>query len=138
LAEKLPKERANERRLAYQSVGHVFFAQLNFGEALRYYSIELRIGLSSLQPYEAELAYAYHDVALSFHALGRLSEAAENYAKAEQTMSQARDHIGLDELKPRYSITLKQIRQHYLILLQQSGQTAAAADLEKTIHSEVK
>lgn len=138
LAEKLPKERANERRLAYQTVGHVLFAQLNFGEALKYYTTELQIGLSSLQPYEAELAYAYHDVALASHALGRVSEAAQNYAKAERTMSQARDHIGLDELKPRYSTTLEKIRQHYLILLQQTGQTAAAADLEKRIRAEVK
>jgi hypothetical protein len=70
--------------------------------------------------------------------LGRASEAAQNYAQAETTMIQARDHIELDELKPRYSATLKQIREHYLILLRQTGQTAAAAGLEKRIQSESK
>lgn len=113
--------------------GHVYFAQRRFDEALRSYKAELQIGLDSLQPYEAELAYAYHDVALAFHALGRASEATQNYAKAEQAMSQARNHIELDELKPRHSATLRQIREHYLLLLQQTGQTAAAADLEKRI-----
>jgi tetratricopeptide (TPR) repeat protein len=138
LAEKLPKERANERRGAYQLVGHAFFGQRKYEDALGYYRTELEIALSSLQPDEAELAYAYHDVALAFHTLGRQSEAAQNYVKAEQTILLARDHISLEDLKPRYTATLKQIREHYLILLQQTGQTAAAADLEKRIQSERK
>jgi tetratricopeptide (TPR) repeat protein len=138
LAEKLPKERANERRGAYEIVGHVYFAQQRFEEALQSYKTELQIGLNSLEPYEAELGYAYHDMALAYHMLGRASEAAQNYAKAETTMIQARDNIELEELKPRYSATLKQIREHYLILLRQTGQTAAAADLEKRIQGESK
>ena len=138
LAEKLPKERANERRGAYQLVGHAFFGQRKYEIALGYYRTELEIALASLQPDEAELAYAYHDVALASHAVGRQSEAAQNYIKAEQTIVLARDHIGLEELKPRYAATLKQIREHYLVLLQQTGQTAAAADLEKRIQSEGK
>ncbi len=138
LAAKLPKERVNERRLAYEIVGHVYFAERKFDEALQDYRTELQIALETLQPYEAELGYAYHDVALACHSLGRFSEAALNYARAEQTMSQAREHIGLAELKPKYSATLKQIREHYLILLQQTGQTAAASDLEKRIQAEPK
>lgn len=138
LAEKLPKERANERRGAYQLVGHALFGQKKYEDALGYYRKELEIALSSLQPDEAELAYAYHDVALAFHTLGRQSEAAQNYIKAEQTIVLARDHIGIEDLKPRYTATLKQIREHYLILLQQTGQAAAAADLEKRIQSDRK
>jgi hypothetical protein len=75
---------------------------------------------------------------LASHALGRASEAVENYAKAEQTIILARDHIGLDDLKSRYSATLQQIREHYLILLKETGQTAAAADLERRIKAERK
>jgi tetratricopeptide (TPR) repeat protein len=136
LVEKLPKERANERRGAYQLTGHAYFDQRKFEEALGYYRTELEIGSASLKPGQAELAYAYHDVALACHALGRVSEAAENDAKAEQTMAQAREHIVLEELKPKYAATLKQIREHYLLLLQQTGQTAAAADLQIRIQSE--
>jgi tetratricopeptide (TPR) repeat protein len=138
LAEKLPKERANERMGAYQLVGHIYFDKQEFAEALRYYKTELEIGLTTLRPTDAELAYAYHHVAMACHALGRAADAAQNYAKAEQTMSQAREHIGLEELKPKYAATLKEIREHYLILLQQTGQATAAADLEKRIQSERK
>jgi len=108
LVERLPKERVNERMSAYQLLGHVYFAQQKFEEALRYYKTELEIGLTTLRPTDAELAYAYHHVALACHGLGRVSDAAQNYAKAEQTMSQARDHIGLDELKPN---TLRHLRR---------------------------
>jgi tetratricopeptide (TPR) repeat protein len=137
LAEKLPEERTNERMISYQVVGHVYFGQQKFEDALHYYRKELQIGIDSLQPYEAEIAYAYHDVALACHALGR-ADAAQNYAKAEETMSAARSHMDLDELKPRYSATLKQIREHYLILLRQTGQTQAAVELEKRIQAEPK
>jgi tetratricopeptide (TPR) repeat protein len=138
LVERLPKDRFNERRLAHQIVGHVYYAQREVQKALDEYNAELQIALSSLPPDAAELAYAYHDVAISEHTLGRVSEAAQNYSKAERTLSQARDHIQLDELKPKYSVTLGQIREHYLILLQQTGQTAAAGDLEKRIQAERK
>jgi TonB family protein len=136
LVEKLPKARVNERRIAYQIVGHVYFSQRKFDDALRYYDKELQNAIETLHSYEAELAYAHHDVAMALHAAKRPAEAAPHYASAEQTMVQARDHIGLDELKPRYSATLKQIREHYLILLQQTGQTEAAADLQKRIQSD--
>lgn len=138
LSKQLPKERANERRGAYEILGHVYFSSRRFDEALQNYSQELEIALESLQPYEAELAYAYHDMALASHALGKTSDAAQYYSKAEQTILQARDHIGMDELKTRYSATLQQIREHYLVLLQQTGQTAAANDLEKRMRNEHK
>jgi len=138
LAKQLPNERANERRGAYEILGHVYFSESKFEEALQNYHEELQIALDSLKPYEAELAYAYHDMALACHALGKTSDAAQYYSKAEQTILQARDHIGFDELKTRYSATLNQIREHYLILLQQTGQTAAADDLEKRMHTEHK
>ncbi len=135
LAEKLPEERANERRGAYQLLGHAYLGQRKFEDALGCYRKELEIGSRTLKADEAELAYAYHDVAMACHALGRASDAAENYAKAEQTMTQAREHIHLEELKSKYADTLKEIREHYLLLLKQTGQTAAVTDLEKRIQS---
>jgi Tetratricopeptide repeat/Gram-negative bacterial TonB protein C-terminal len=135
LVERLPKERFNERRSAYELMGHTYFQLRGYDDALRYYQTELKIALASLHPNDAELAYAYHDVALADHALGRVSEAAEYYAKAEQTILEAKDHIESEFLKKEYAATLKRIREHYLILLHQTGQTAAAADLEKRIQS---
>jgi tetratricopeptide (TPR) repeat protein len=134
--EKLPKERMNERRLAYEIVGHVYLSDRRFDEALQNYKTELQIALSSLKPYEAELAYAYHDIALALHAMGQVKDAAQFYGKAEDTMVQARDRIGLEELKPRYSATLKQIREHYLVLLHQTGADALASALEKRIRED--
>jgi tetratricopeptide (TPR) repeat protein len=106
-----------------------------FEDALRCYQQELSIALVSLNADAAELAYAYHHVALAFHALGRPADASENYSKAEVTLALARDHIGLEELKPKSAATLKQIRANYLLLLKQTGQTTAAAALEKRIQS---
>jgi tetratricopeptide (TPR) repeat protein len=129
--EKLPPERANERRIANELVGHAYFRQQRFDDALRYYKRELDIALQSLHDYDAELAYALHDVALASHALGRVSDAKDDYEKAELTLSHAIDHIGMEELKRKYAETLRQIREHHLVLLRQTGQTAAAADLEQ-------
>src|SRR5262249_55082635 len=119
IVEKLPKERTNERMSAYGLLGQAYFGQRKFEEAAHNYGKELEIGKATLGSDEAELAYAYHHVALASHALGRASVAADNYAKAEQTLALALDHIGLEELKPRYAATLKQIRENYLILLRQ-------------------
>ena len=113
-------------------LGQAFFGQRKFEEASRNFAKELGVGKASLGSDEAELAYAYHHVALASHALGRAVDAADNYAKAEQTLSLAQDHIGLEELKPKYAATLKQIRENYLIFLRQTGQVGAAA-LEKRI-----
>jgi hypothetical protein len=136
LAEKLPKERALERMTTYQLLGHVYFGQKKFSDAREHYKMELEVGLDSLPPDAAELAYAYHDVALASHALGLPAETAQNYMRAEQTIILARNHIDLAELEVRYSATLKKIREHYLILLRETGQTEAAADLEKRIQAE--
>ena len=81
LVEKLPPERVNERRSANQLLGHAYFRQQRFEDALRYYNKELEIALQSLHDYDAELAYAYHDVALASHALGRVPNASRDYEK---------------------------------------------------------
>jgi tetratricopeptide (TPR) repeat protein len=133
LAGELPPERVNERRLANQLTGHAYLRQQKFEDALRYYNQELEIALQSLHDSDAELAYAYHDVALVSHALGRVSTASEDYDKAERVLSNAIDHIGMEELKRNYAETLKRIREHHLVLLRQSGQAVAAADLEQRI-----
>jgi TonB family protein len=133
LAERLPKERTNERRLAYSFTGQAYFGEKKFDSALGLYQRELDIAVRSLNPDDAELAYAHHHVALAQHALGNAKEAQKHYEQAEVTLQLARDHIGLAELKPKYSKTLENIRNNYLILLKQTGQTALAAEVEKRL-----
>lgn len=91
---------------------------------------------ASLHDTDIELAYAYHDVALGDHAIGRTSEAAGNYAIAEQIPVNARRHIGVEFFQSQYTKAPKQVQSYHLILLKQTGQTAAAADLERKMKSE--
>lgn len=133
LVEKLPPNRMNERRTANQLVGSAYFRQRRFEDALGYYQTELAVALQSLHDYDAELGYAYHDVALAFHALGRTSNASVNYDKAEKILSNAIAHIGAEGLKQNYAGTLRRIREHHLVLLRQTDQTTAAANLESQI-----
>ena len=136
LAEKLPKDRALERSGAYRLLGHVYFARQQFEEALQNYQKELEIGLARLKPSDIELGNAYEDVAHAFHGLRRTADAAQNYQKAEQTIRQAVEATQNDSrIQTNYAARLKQVREYYLLLLQQSGQTAAAAELEKRMQS---
>jgi hypothetical protein len=50
--------------MAYELLGHSLFFQRKFSDALGAYKKELTIAQATLQPYEAELGYAYHDLAL--------------------------------------------------------------------------
>jgi TonB family protein len=68
LVEKLATDRQNERRLAYQFLGHSLLFQKKFSDALTPYQKELAIAQANLRPYEAELGYAYHDMALALFA----------------------------------------------------------------------
>jgi hypothetical protein len=135
LVDKLPQHRSNERRTANEMMGHAFFRHKDFQNALKYYATELAIAQKTLHADEAELAYAYHDVARANHVLGRPVQAAEAYEKAEEILPLAAQHIHIDGLDRKYLATLKQVREEHLILLQQTGDVAGAAALRKTIDS---
>ncbi len=111
------------------------FRNNDFPNALNYYLEELKIAKATLHDDEAELAYAYHDVALANHMLGKAAEAGEAYTKAEQILPVATRHIHMDDLDKRYLATLKRIRQGLLVLLKQTGDEAGAAALQKEIDS---
>lgn len=137
LVEKLPPQRSNERRLANELVGHAYFRQKNFENALKYYSEELRIAQATLHGDQAELAYAYHDVALANHMLGNSTKAADAYTRAEQILPLAAQHIGqFDGLDKKYLATLKRVQQEHLILLQQMRDVDGAIRLKKKIDSD--
>jgi TonB family protein len=135
LAEKLPHDRQNERRMAYELLGHLLFFQQKFGEALDVYRQELAIAQTSLQPYEAELAYAYRDVAHGLYATGDLSQAHSYYERAVNTLEQARDHIGSAFLKNEYAGTEKTLLQEHAKLLRQMGDNTGAEATEQKAQS---
>ena len=139
LVEKLPATRQNERRLAYQNLGHSLLFQEKFSDALIPYQKELTIAQASLQPYEAELGYAYHDVALALFATGDLQQSRSDYQTSITTLEQARDHIDSAFLKNQYSGTMKTVLQEYALLLRKSGDSADADAAEQRANSiEVK
>ena len=126
LVEKLPAARQNERRSAYALLGHSLLNQKKFSDALIPYQKELTIAQGSLRPYEVELGYAYHDMALGLFATGDLQQSRSDYETAISTLEQARDHIESPFLKNEYSGTMKTVLQEYAVLLRRSGDSAGA------------
>jgi TonB family protein len=139
LVENLPASRKNERRSAYALLGHSLLYQKKFNDALIPYQKELAIAQASLRPYEAELGYAYHDMALALFATGDLQQSRSDYQTAITTLEQARDHIDSAFLKNQYSGTMKTVLQEYALLLRKSGNGAEADSAEQRANSiEVK
>ncbi len=133
LVDKLPVERVNERRLANEMMGHAYFKNKDFQNALSSYTEELKIAQSTLHDDQAELAYAYHDVALANHLLGKAPEANQDYLNAEAILPRAAQKIHMDGLDKKYLATLRRIQQEHLVLLKQIGDTTGASALQKQI-----
>lgn len=126
LAEKLPVGRPMERVTAYEYLGHAFFGQRKFTDALAAYQHELKIAKAALHPTDAELGYAYHDVARALHGMGELKEARSYYEQAGAALEQARQHIDSAFLKNKYAATIKAIWQEEALLLRQAGDQVGA------------
>jgi len=131
LAEKLPGSRQMERLSAYRNTGVALFYQRKFSDALGLYQHELSIAQATLKPDEAELGYAYHDVALGLHGTGDLQQARSYYERAETTLEQAREHIDSAFLKNQYSGSIKSVLLDYAVLLRQSGDSSGADAAEQ-------
>lgn len=135
LAETLPKERRMERITAYQYTGHAFFGQKKFNDALRFYQQELAIAQAALKPTDAELAYAYRDVARGFHGTGDLPQARSSYEQAEKTLQLAQEHIGSAFLQNEYAKTMKSLLRDHAFLLRQLGDESGADAMDKKAES---
>jgi tetratricopeptide (TPR) repeat protein len=131
LAERLPASRQMERLSAYRNTGIALFYQRKFSDALGLYQHELSIAQATLKPDEAELGYAYHDVALGLHGTGDLQQARSYYERAETTLEQAREHIDSAFLKNQYSGSIKSVLLGYAVLLRQSGASSGADAAEQ-------
>lgn len=135
LAEKLPTGRPMERVTAYEYLGHAFFGQRKFTDALAAYQRELKIAKVALHPTDAELGYAYHDVARALHGMGELQQARSYYEQATATLEQARQHIDSAFLKNKYSATIKAVLQEEALLLQQAGDQNSADAMARKANS---
>ncbi len=100
-------------------------------DGLDSYNKELAIAKIALDPDDAELAYAYRDVARALHATGDFARARLHYETAITTLELAHRHIGSAFFKNEYLKTLKIVLQDHAFLLRQLGDTAAAEAAEK-------
>lgn len=139
LADALPESRHMERLSAYKYAGHAFFYDRRFQESLPYYQKELEIAQATLTDTNAELGYAYRDVAHAQHGTGQLAQAKPLYERALEILEKSRSHIESAFLKNEYSKTIQSTLREYAILLKQSGDNAGAESAEnKAASMEIK
>ena len=111
----------------------MLLAQRRFQDALEYYTRAFSFAQSSVKETDAELGWAYRNLALANHGLGNLDKARDQYAKAEKTLQLAHDTIGMDELKQRYEEGIKEILKYHAIAAEQAGAAEEAAELRKRL-----
>lgn len=130
LAEQAPRERVAPY-YAYQQAGHALFYQRKFPEALSWYRRELEVAENMLKDYNAELGYAYRDVAFATHGSGDLDHAKAYYERALQVLERARQHIDSEFLKNEYSRVIKGTLRPYAMLLRDIGHIEEAETIQR-------
>jgi TonB family protein len=118
---------------AYEHVGHALLGQRRYQEALDYYSRAFEFAQASLKETDAELGYAYRDLALAHHGIGNLEKARELYRRAEDTLELAHSKIQSEDLKHRYEQALKQILRYHLLAAEEAGAKAEADGVRKRL-----
>jgi TonB family protein len=119
-----------ERMDACQQMGHVFFLQKKYAEALEQYQKELAIATASVEPWEVTLAAAHQHVANGLWATAKKEEARVEYEQAENTYEQSREHTDSAFLKNEYAKGLKGVLHDHATLLRQMGLKEEAAFVE--------
>jgi TonB family protein len=135
LAEGLDDGRQLEKMGAYNNVGFVLFYQNRFSEALEYFSRAFDFARSRLGENDADLGYAYRNLAIANHSLKNLDKARELYGKAEKTLQLAHATIGNDDLKQRYLRGLKEVLKSHLLAAEQAGAQAEVDEIKKRLES---
>jgi TonB family protein len=133
IADQLPASQGLTKMLAYENVGHALMAQRRFQDALDFYARSFSLAQTAVKETDAELGWAYRNLALANHGLGNLDMARELYGKAEKTLLLASDNIGMDALKQRYQQGLKEILRYHAVAAEQAGATAEAEELRKRL-----
>jgi TonB family protein len=131
LVNKLPDDRQMERLTANDLAGQSLLYTRKYDEALSFFQREVIIGEKNLKPTDAELGYAYHHAALGYEATGDVQKAQFYYERAESTLETARQHMDSDFFKSEYAKALQSVLRDYIVFLQQTGQTDAAAKAQQ-------
>lgn len=129
-AAALDQHHQMERMDAFQQMGHVFFLQKKYPEALEQYQKELAIAAESVEPGEVELAIAHQHVAGGFWATGHKEEARVEYEQAENVYDQARERTDSAFLRNEYAKSLKGVLHDHATLLRQMGLKDEAAFMD--------
>lgn len=133
IADQLPESQGLTKMLAYENVRHALMAQRRFQEALDYYTRSFSLAQTTVKETDAELGWAYRNLALANHGLGSLDKARELYGKAERTLQLAYDNIGMEALKQRYQQGIKEILKYHALAAEQAGDPTDAAELRKRL-----
>lgn len=133
LADQLGDHQGLTKMGAYKHVGYALLAQRRYQEALVYYSRAFEFARLSLEETDAELGYAYRDLALANHGLGNLEKARDLYRKAEERLQLAHSRIQSEDLKKRYEQVLKQVLQYHLLAAEQAGTKTEAEEIRKRL-----
>jgi TonB family protein len=135
LAQQLGDHQGLTKMGAYEHVGYALLAQQRYGEALEYYSRAFEFAQSSLKETDAELGYAYRNLAVANHGLRNLDKARELYRKAEATMQLAHENIESADLKQRYETALKEILKYHLLAAEEAGDSAEVQGIKKRLEA---
>lgn len=135
LADQLGDQQGLTKMGAYEHVGYALLTQQRYGDALEYYSRAFEFAQSSLKETDAELGYAYRNLAMANHGLRNLDKARELYGKAEKTLQLAHENIESEDLKQRYEKSLKEILKYHLLAAEEAGAVSEAQDLRKRLEA---
>ena len=135
LAQQLGGHQGLTKMGAYEHVGYALLAQQRYGEALEYYSRAFEFAQSSLKETDAELGYAYRNLAMANHGLRNLDQARELYRKAEATLQLAHENIESADLKQRYETALNEILKYHLLAAEEAGDSAEVQAIKKRLEA---
>lgn len=135
LAQQLGDHQGLTKMGAYEHVGYALLTQQRYEEALVYYSRAFEFAQTSLKETDAELGYAYRNLAMANHGLRNLDKARELYRKAEATLQLAHENIASADLKQRYEIALKEILKYHLLAAEEAGDAAEVQDIKKRLEA---
>ncbi len=135
VADQLGDHQSLTKMGAYEHVGHALIAQQRYAEALEYYSRAFEFAQSTLKETDAELGYAYRNLAMANHGLRNLDKARELYRKAEATLQLTHEKIESAYLKQRYKTTLRQILKYHLLAAEEAGDAAEAQQLKERLEA---
>ncbi|MBZ5579771.1 MAG: TonB family protein [Acidobacteriia bacterium] len=135
LAQQLGDHQGLTKMGAYEHVGYALLGQQRYGDALEYYSRAFEFAQSSLKETDAELGYAYRNLAMANHGLRNLDKARELYRKAEAILQLAHENIDSADLKQRYETALKEILKYHLLAAEEAGDSAEVQDIKKRLET---